>query len=111
MGRNKKEVKVDEERLAQMSAVEKLKLIDDYNQLFHYELSRIPYSELAVSEWGKAESIAEEHYRQKGFQAYRSRVNDGYRCIGVEFYWKEYESKISETDRKLIRFHPETVTG
>lgn len=103
MGRNKKEVKVDEEKLEKMSTFEKLKLIDDYNQLFYYELSRIPYSELVVSEKGKAESIAEEYYRKKGFQVYRSRINNGYRCIGVEFCWKEYESKISETDRKLIQ--------
>jgi Holliday junction resolvase-like predicted endonuclease len=78
-------------------------LIEAYNQLFHYELSQIPYSELAVSEKGKAESIAEKYYREKGFQVYRSRVNDGYRCIGVEFYWKEYGDKISESDRKLIQ--------
>lgn len=103
MGRNKKTVTMDEEKLAKMSTFEKLKLINDYSQLFHYELSRIPYSELAVSEKGKAESIAEEYYRKKGFQVYRSRVNDGYRCIGVEFYWKEHESKISESDRKLIQ--------
>jgi len=103
MGRNKKVVTVDDEKLAAMSAADKLKLFKDYNQLFHYELSQIPYSELVVSQKGKAESIAAEYYREKGFQVYRSRVNDGYRCIGVEFYWKEHESKISESDRKLIR--------
>jgi len=103
MGRNKKEVKVDEGKLEKMSTFGKLKLVDDYNQLFHYELSRIPYSELVVSEKGKAESIAEEYYRKKGFQVYRSRINNGYRCIGVEFYWEEYKSKILETDRKLIQ--------
>ena len=89
MGRNKKAVAVDEEKLMRMSTAEKLKLIDDYSQLFHYELSKIPYSELIVSERGKAESIAEEHYRKDSFQVYRSRVNEGYRCIAVEFYWKE----------------------
>lgn len=65
MGRNKKEVKVDEGKLEKMSTFEKLKLVDDYNQLFNYELSRIPYSELVVSEKVKAESIAEEYYRKK----------------------------------------------
>ena len=56
-----------------------------------------------MSKKGKAESIAEKYYQNKGFQVYRSRINDGYRCIGVEFYWKEYKSKISESDRKLIQ--------
>lgn len=57
---------------------------------------------MEVSKKGKAESIAEEYYREKGFQVYRSRINNGYRCIGVEFYWKEYQSKISESDQMLI---------
>jgi hypothetical protein len=86
-----------------MSTLEKLKLVDDYNQLFYYELSRIPYAELVVSEKGKAESIAEEYYRNNAFQVYRSRINNGYRCIGVEFYWEEYKSTILETDKKLIQ--------
>lgn len=63
-----------------------------------------------MTAWGKAEAIAEEHYRQKGVQVYRSRVNDGYRCIGVEFYWKEYESKISGSDRKLIQLLREVLS-
>ena len=100
MGRYKKEVRVDEEKLDRMSTSDKLQLIDDYNQLFYYVLSQIPYSELEVSKKGKAETIAEEYYREKGFQVYRSRINNGYRCIGVEFYWKEYKSKISESERK-----------
>ena len=102
MGRYKKEVRVDEEKLDRMSTSDKLQLIDDYNQLFYYVLSQIPYSELEVSKKGKAETIAEEYYREKGFQVYRSRINNGYRCIGVEFYWKEYKSKISESDQRLI---------
>jgi len=36
MGRKKKEIKVDEEKLAKMSKFKKLKFFDDYNQLFHY---------------------------------------------------------------------------
>lgn len=103
MGRNKKEVVVDEEKLGSMSNSAKLQLINDYNQLFHYELSRIPYSELEVTEKGKAESIAESHYRNEGFEVFRSRINNGYRSIGVEFYWEEYKNKISESDEKLIQ--------
>ena len=103
MGRNKKEVVVDEEKLGSMSNSAKLQLINDYNQLFHYELSRIPYSELEVTEKGKAESIAESHYRNEGFEVFRSRINNGYRSIGVEFYWEEYKNKIFESDEKLIQ--------
>jgi hypothetical protein len=103
MGRNKKEVVVDREKLGSMSNADKLKLIGDCNQLFYYELSRIPYSELEVSERGKAESIAEAHYRNKGFQVYRSKINNGYRSIGVEFYWEEFKNKISESDERLIQ--------
>jgi len=102
MGRNKKEITVDVEKLNAMSTFEKLRLIDDCNQLFHHELSKIPYMELTISDKGGAESVAEEYYRGKGFQVYRSRVKNGYRSIGVEFYWKEYQSKITESDRKLI---------
>lgn len=103
MGRNKKDVVVDAEKVGAISTSEKLQLINDYNQLFYYELSKIPYVELTVSDKGKAESVAEEYYRSRDFQVYRSRVRNGYRSIGVEFYWKEYQSKISESDRKLIR--------
>jgi hypothetical protein len=102
MGRNKKEVVVDELKFSQMSTSDKLKLVDDYNQLFHYELSRIPYSEIVVTQKGKAETIAEGYYQNKGFAVYRSRINNGYRAIGAEFYWNEYKDKISDEDRKLI---------
>lgn len=110
MGRNKKEVVVDEEKLGSMSNSAKLQLIDDYNQLFHYELSLIPYSELEVTEKGKAESIAESYYRNEGFEVFRSRINNGYRSIGVEFYWEEYKNKISESDEKLIQILKELLS-
>lgn len=102
MGRKKKTVNINKEKFDAMSRQDKLALFNDFNQLFSYELSKIPYDELAVSNTGKAESIAEDYYREKGFQVYRSRVNGGYRSIGVEFYWKDFESKISLDDRALI---------
>ena len=102
MGRNRKEVAVDVVKMDAMSISEKLQLMDDCNQLFHHELSKIPYIELIVTDKRKAESVAEEYYRGRGFQVYRSRVKDGYRSIGVEFYWKQYQGKITESDRKLI---------
>jgi len=102
MGRKKKTVNIDEEKFDGMSRQDKLGLFNDFNQLFNYELSKIPYDELSVSKAGKAESIAEDYYREKGFQVYRSRVSGGYRCIGVEFYWRDFESKIAPDDRALI---------
>ena len=103
MGRRKKIVAVDEERFSAMSRSEKLRLFSDFNQLFHYELSQIPYFEIEVAEKGKAEIIAERYYRQKGYEVYRSNVNGGYRSIGVEFYWKKFSTKITEEDRLLIQ--------
>ena len=103
MGRKKKIVAVDEERFSAMSKSEKLELFSDFNQLFHYELSKIPYFEIEVAEKGKAELIAERYYRQKGYEVYRSKVNGGYRSIGVEFYWQDFATKITEEDRLLIQ--------
>ena len=102
MGRKKKVIEIDEDKFSSMERIDKLNLFRDFNQLFHYELSRIPYSEIAVTKKGKAESIAEEYYKEKGYEVYRSRVNGGYRCIGVEFYWQSFLSKITEDDRALI---------
>jgi len=102
MGRNKKRIDVNMVKFDGMTASDKLTLISDYNQLFHYELSKIPYSEMVVLVNGKAEDIAEEHYRKEGFQVYRSRIKYGYRSIGVEFYWQEYKEKLSSLDRDLI---------
>lgn len=103
MGRRKKVVEIDEEKFSSMPLQEKLKLFSDFNQLFHYELSRIPYYEIQVTKKGKAETIAEEYFKIKGYEVYRSRVNGGYRCIGVEFYWQDFSSKITDEDKKLIK--------
>lgn len=103
MGRKKKIVEIDEGKFSYMGEVEKLELFRDFNQLFRYELSKIPYYEIEVTQKGKAESIAEEYYKGKGYEVYRSRVNGGYRSIGVEFYWQHFTSKISEEDRALIK--------
>ncbi len=103
MGRRKKVVEIDEEKFSSMDRIEKLGLFSDFNQLFHYELSRIPCSKIQVTQKGKAESIAEEYFKEKGYEVYRSRTNGGYRCIGVEFYWQDFSSKITLEDRKLIK--------
>ena len=103
MGRKKKIVSVDVDRFASLNKSEKLRIFSDFNQLFHYELSKVPYFELEVNEKGKAETIAESYYKEKGYRVYRSKVNGGYRSIGVEFYWKEFKSKITEQDRLLIK--------
>ncbi|MCE5212377.1 MAG: hypothetical protein LLG40_12575 [Deltaproteobacteria bacterium] len=103
MGRNKKTISVDEDKFSSMDKLEKLKLFADFHQLFQYELSRIPYHEIEVSQKGKAEQIAEDYFKQKGYEVYRSKVNGGYRCIGVEFYWQEFASKITVEDRLIIQ--------
>jgi hypothetical protein len=102
MGRNKKAVEIDRAKLESMTRLEKLTLFEDFTQLFHHELSKIPYSEITVKTKGKAESVAEDYYRKRGFEVYRSRIKDGYRCIGVEFYWTDYKDKLSAGDRALI---------
>ena len=103
MGRKKKIVSVDEERFSSMSKSEKIRIFKDFNQIFHYELSKIPYFELEVQEKGKAELIAERYFIQKGYEVYRSKINGGYRSIGVEFYWQNFATKITEDDKVLIQ--------
>jgi len=102
MGRKKKIVGVNEAEFSLMERSEKLRLFSKVNQQFHYELSRIPYHEIEVPQNAKAEQIAEEYYKEQGYEVYRSRVNGGYRSIGVEFYWQDFASRITEQDRSLI---------
>jgi hypothetical protein len=85
-----------------MSRPEKLAILQDFSQLFNYELSCIPYDEIEVEDTKKAESIAADYYRRLGFQVYHSRTNNGYRCIGVEFYWKEFASRLTDSDKEII---------
>jgi hypothetical protein len=102
MGRNKKTISIDRDKFSSMEKTEKIALFSDFQQLFHYELSNIPYHEIEANRKDKAEQIAEDYFKEKGFEVYRSRVNGGYRCIGVEFYWQDFASKITEGDKKLI---------
>ena len=104
MGRNKKVVEIDRAKFESMTQLEKLTLFEVFTQLFHHELSKIPYAEITVTTKEKAESVAENYYRQRGFEVYRSRIKDGYRCIGVEFYWKDYKDKLLPSDRSLSHF-------
>jgi len=111
MGRKKKVVDVDETRFSLMGKSEKLGLFRDFNHLFHYELSKIPYREIEVTRKGGAELIALEYYEAQGYDVYRSKVNGGYRCIGVEFYWQDYLSKITPEDMLLIQKLKNLVTA
>lgn len=79
-----------------MSVVEKVRLFEDFNELFYYELSLIPYEELKTPQHGKAEDIAQKYYEGMGYEVYRSRVADGYRVIGVEYYWQDHAKKFRE---------------
>ncbi len=102
MGRNKKTITIDRDRFSSMEKADKLALFSDFQQLFHYELSKIPYHEIEATKKDKAEQIAEDYFKEKGYEVYRSRVNGGYRCIGVEFYWQDFALKITEGDKRLI---------
>ncbi len=104
MGRNKKTVEFDENKFSGLSLEEKLKIFSDYNELFHYELSKIPYNEYKVENEVKlkAELIAKKYYEDKGFDVYQSKVNDGYRSIGALFYWLDHISKLTPNDMEMI---------
>ena len=110
MGRKKKQVIVDLDRLSALSTDEKIKVLDDFEQIFHYELARIPSEELTTVAAGKAEDIAERHYKDVGFEVYRSRISGGYKSIGVEYYWSEYV-KISKEDQAMIANLKKTSIG
>lgn len=86
-----------------MSNTDKLSLFNSFEQLFHLELAKIPHLllELPLANT-KAETIAEAYYRNKGYDVYRSRVSNGYRCIGTEFYWPEYKNNLLPSDKKLV---------
>jgi Holliday junction resolvase-like predicted endonuclease len=96
MGRNKKVVEIDRAKLESMTRFE------EFTQLFHHELSKIPYSEITNDTKEKAESVAADYYRKRGFEVHKSRVKNGYRCVGVEFYWKDYKDILSAADKELI---------
>lgn len=102
MGRRKKQVVFDSDRFGAMPTAEKISLFEDFNQLFYYELSKIPTAELKTTKTGKAEDIAQQYYEELGYEVYRSRIEDGYRIIGVEFYWQDYADKLSEQSKQTI---------
>lgn len=102
MGRNKKQVIFDSARFLDMTSAEKVRIFEEYNELFFYELAQIPVEEMKTTQIGKAEDIAERHYKEQGYEVYRSRVTDGYRVIGVEYYWADHADKVSDADREKI---------
>lgn len=102
MGRRKKHAAFDPARLSAMTVAEKLRLFEDFNELFHYELTQIPIEQLKTTRSGKAEDIAQQYYEEQGHEVYRSRVTDGYRVIGVEYYWSDHAGKVSDADRIKI---------
>ena len=103
MGRNIKTLSVNHKKLNLLSNHEKLEIFKLFNELFFYELSKIPYFELRLPIKAKAEDIAEQYFKIKGYEVLRSRVKNGYRCIGVEFYWKQYQTKLSTSDKQTVQ--------
>ena len=82
----------------------KSKIIQKYHNLINNELSKIKKEVLYTNSSNrKAEDIAEKFYTGKGYTVLRSRVKDGYRIIGVEFYWREYKDKITSKDKNIVR--------
>lgn len=98
--------KLLEEHKQQVKALHKefrQKLDDEQlNQFFKDELQDIPCLQIKVSEKRNTEDIAEDYYKKQGYDVYRSRINHGYRSIGVEYYWRQYASKITDEDRQMI---------
>ncbi len=81
----------------------KSKIIQKYHDLISHELSKIKKEVLYTNfSKRKAEDIAEKFYTRKGYTVLRSKVKDGYRIIGVEFYWREYKDKLTSKDKKMV---------
>lgn len=72
--------------------------------MISHELSKIK-KEVSYANFSnrKAEDIAEKFYTGKGYTVLRSKVKSGYRIIGVEFYWRKYQDKITSKDKNTIR--------
>ena len=93
---------MDEEKILKMTKEEKISVIETYKQLMFYELNNLPEEKIRVFDTRGAEYIAEEYFESQGYSVYRSRVKDGYRSVGVEFYWPQYKDKITKKDREMI---------
>lgn len=106
MGRNKKQIEYDQNTLDRLSKNQKIATFDIYAQIIQYELDKIPYIEKRISTKEKAESVAERYFEGIGYEVFRSRVTDGYRCIGVNYYWQKFADKITDRDKYFIsRIH------
>jgi len=90
------------EMFAHLSKEEKLAIRRTSADLFDYELSKIPKHELIVQEVRDAEKTATEHYTREGFKVFSSKINGGYRCIGSEFYWKEFKGRMVGENASII---------
>lgn len=104
MNRDTKLVQVETTKFDAMSDAAKLALFLEAADLTQYVLSKIPRSEVCETlRRRKAEEFAEDYYRREGFDdVFRSRVKNGYRCIGTEFYWQDYAGDLTHHDLGLI---------
>lgn len=92
----------DREALRRLSDTDLRSVLELYPGILQQEAARIPQQEIHVSSDNKPEDIAEKHFRELGHAVYRSRVSNGYRSIGAEFYWPSFRNKISAEDRAFI---------
>src|SRR5437879_2127588 len=77
-----------------------LELFRRFEFMFERRLSEIPITEI-IGE-GKAENVAERHYLSLGYRVYRSRVVNGYRCLGVLDYWRKWSNRLQSKDREML---------
>lgn len=73
MGRNKKTTASDKTNLDKLTKDEKIASFDLYAQIFQYELDKILYSEARLETNEKDYSSAEQHFRDLGYEVFRSR--------------------------------------
>ena len=85
-----------------MDKYEKLQLLNNFHILFESELVRIPEEKIRLQKSAKPEVLAKQHFTLKGYEVFFSRVRNGYRSIGSEFYWKGFVGKRTGEDVYLI---------
>jgi Holliday junction resolvase-like predicted endonuclease len=81
---------------------EKLQLLSEFHTLFTSELAKIPKDKIYRQKTAKPEELAKEYYSSKGYEVFSSRIRDGYRSIGAEFYWRGFVGKRVESDLYLL---------
>lgn len=67
------------------------------------ESDKLPRIRIRVKGKGRTEELAMKWLRKKGLQVYPSLAKNGYRAVGVLDYWKKFERKLPEDQKKMLR--------